>query len=91
MTGKMTKSIGPNSPAIRDMRLVTADYSTLGNGSFDPLQTPRLFRQAASMDEQSGYTPEELERGEDKAWHIPIWGCLAVLVGLVMIGWLTVR
>ena len=26
--------------------------------------------------EETGYTAEELERGEDRAWHIPIWGCL---------------
>lgn len=29
-----------------------------------------------------GYTPEEKERGDDQAWHIPAWGCVAVVVAL---------
>ncbi|MES2043698.1 MAG: hypothetical protein V4475_07460 [Pseudomonadota bacterium] len=35
------------------------------------------------MDEEPGFTPDEIERGEDRAWHIPPWGCLAVLALLV--------
>ena len=30
-------------------------------------------------DEPNGYLPEEIERGEDRAWHIPLWGCLATM------------
>ncbi|MEA1013711.1 hypothetical protein [Sphingosinicella sp. LY1275] len=39
-------------------------------------------------EEERGYTIEEIERGEDRAWHIPIWGCLvfAALVALVTYG-----
>ena len=40
------------------------------------------------MTDEPGYTPEELERGEDQAWHIPIWGCLLAFGGLVLILWL---
>ena len=29
------------------------------------------------MTEGPGYTSEEIERGEDRAWHIPFEGCLA--------------
>ena len=36
------------------------------------------------MDEQPGYTPEEIERGEDRAWHIPVWGCLAAIIVFVL-------
>jgi hypothetical protein len=32
------------------------------------------------MDEPPGFTSEEIKRGEDQAWHIPKWGCLAVIV-----------
>jgi hypothetical protein len=28
---------------------------------------------------QPGFTPEEIERGEDRAFHIPLWGCLAIV------------
>jgi hypothetical protein len=38
--------------------------------------------------DEPGYTPEELERGEDQAWHIPICGCLLAFGGLVLILWL---
>jgi hypothetical protein len=40
------------------------------------------------MDEQPGYTPEEIDRGEDRAFHIPLWGCLigAALLGLLVYG-----
>jgi len=31
------------------------------------------------MGEEPGFTPDEIERGEDRAWHIPMWGCLTVL------------
>lgn len=39
-------------------------------------------------EEERGYTPEETERGEDRAWHMPIWGCLlfTALVALVTYG-----
>lgn len=30
-----------------------------------------------------GHTPEEIERGEDRAWHVPLWGCVVVVVALV--------
>ena len=40
------------------------------------------------MTDEPGYTPEELERGEDKAWHIPIWGCLLAIAVLLLIFWL---
>jgi hypothetical protein len=43
------------------------------------------------MDEQPGYTPEELERGEDQAWHVPIWGCLAVVALITALAWLLLR
>ena len=39
---------------------------------------------------KSGLTPEETERGEDRAWHIPLWGGLAVvgvLGVLIYISW----
>jgi hypothetical protein len=36
------------------------------------------------MDEQPGYTPEEIERGEDRSWHIPAWGCLAATLVLMV-------
>jgi len=35
-------------------------------------------------EEERGYTLEEIERGEDRAWHIPIWGCL-IFVALVVL------
>jgi hypothetical protein len=38
--------------------------------------------------DEPGYTPEELERGEDQAWHIPIWGCLISVAVLAVILWL---
>jgi hypothetical protein len=38
--------------------------------------------------DKPGYTPEELERGEDQAWHIPVWGCLAAVGALGLIFWL---
>ena len=34
------------------------------------------------MGEQPGFTPDEIERGENQAWHIPIWGCL---IGLIVV------
>jgi hypothetical protein len=39
-------------------------------------------------EEEGGYTPEEIERGEHRAWHVPIWGCLvfASLAALVTYG-----
>ncbi len=40
------------------------------------------------MSDESGFTPEEIERGEDRAWHLPPWGCLAavaLLGGLIYI------
>ena len=40
------------------------------------------------MTDEPGYTPEELERGEDQAWHIPIWGCLLTIAVLAIIVWL---
>lgn len=43
------------------------------------------------LDQQAGYSPEELEHGEDTAWHIPIWGCLIAAAGLAAIGWLLLR
>ena len=43
------------------------------------------------MDEQRGYTPEEIERGEDQAWHIPIWGCLVLAVAVAAVAWLLLR
>jgi hypothetical protein len=43
------------------------------------------------MDEQSGYTPEERERGEDQAWHIPVWGCLAAVALIAAVAWLLLR
>jgi hypothetical protein len=43
------------------------------------------------MDEQPGYTPEERERGENQAWHIPVWGCLAVVALIVAVAWLLLR
>jgi hypothetical protein len=30
---------------------------------------------------EAGYLPSEVSRGEHRAWHIPLWGC--VLVGSV--------
>lgn len=36
------------------------------------------------MGEQRGYTPEEIERGEDQAWHMPFWGCALVLAALAV-------
>ena len=40
------------------------------------------------MDEECGYSPEEIERGDDQGWHIPRWGCLvfAALLGLIVCG-----
>ena len=37
------------------------------------------------MTDEPGYTPEELERGEDRAWHIPILGCLLSVAVLAVI------
>jgi hypothetical protein len=31
------------------------------------------------MDDPIGHTPEELERGDDRALHVPVWGCVALL------------
>lgn len=33
------------------------------------------------MSDEPGYSPEEIERGEDQAWHIPLLGCLVVIIG----------
>jgi hypothetical protein len=38
------------------------------------------------MGEQPGFSAEEIERGEDEAWHIPMWGCLAVLALIAIVG-----
>jgi hypothetical protein len=41
-------------------------------------------------DDERGYSPEEIERGDDRAWHIPVPGCilfLLVLVTLAVIIW----
>ena len=32
------------------------------------------------MNEEPGFTPEEIACGEDRAWHIPVWGCLTAIV-----------
>jgi hypothetical protein len=42
------------------------------------------------MDEP-GFTPEEIERGEDLASHISIWGCVLGLAFLVVLLWLMFR
>jgi hypothetical protein len=43
------------------------------------------------MDEHPGYNPEELERGEDQAWHIPAWGCLPGIALIAAVAWLLFR
>ena len=43
------------------------------------------------MTDEAGYTPQELEWGEDQAWHIPIWGCLLVMGAVALILWLVFR
>jgi hypothetical protein len=35
------------------------------------------------MDEKPGFTPDEIERGDDQAWHVPIKGCLVGLIVLL--------
>lgn len=43
------------------------------------------------MDEQPGFTPEEIKRGEDQAWHVRGWGCLAAIIALVFGGYALYR
>jgi hypothetical protein len=31
------------------------------------------------VSDEPGFTPEEIERGEDRASHIRLWGCLAIV------------
>jgi hypothetical protein len=54
----------------------------------DPLRTSDDRVTHATMDDHRGYTAEELERGEDRAWHISIWGCfvLAALLSALAYG-----
>ena len=40
---------------------------------------------------EAGYLPEEVERGEHQASHIPPVGCLSVVVAIVAIFWLLFR
>jgi hypothetical protein len=35
--------------------------------------------------DEPGYTAEEIERGEDRAWHIPKWGCLGFVVFVAVV------
>jgi hypothetical protein len=35
--------------------------------------------------DEPSYTPEEIERGEDRAWHIPVWGFLGFLIVIAVI------
>ena len=43
------------------------------------------------MNDGPGFTPEELARGEDQAWRMPIWGCVAVIALIAAIVWLLLR
>lgn len=36
------------------------------------------------MDEQPADTPNDIERGEDPAWHISAWRCLAAIIIFVL-------
>ena len=40
------------------------------------------------MTEEPGYTQDEIERGEDRAWHIPLWSCFGVIAVLALLAWL---
>jgi hypothetical protein len=37
------------------------------------------------MSAEPGYSSDELERGEDQAWHIPLWGCLSFILIVTII------
>jgi hypothetical protein len=39
------------------------------------------------MDEECGYSPAEIERGDDRGWHVPRWGCVVFAALLVLIVW----
>jgi hypothetical protein len=41
--------------------------------------------------EEPGYLPSEIERGEDQAWHIPVWGCVAAVILLLLLVLLVVK
>ena len=46
------------------------------------LQQRQIGEALADLDAlEAGYLPSEVSRGEHKAWHFPLWGC--VLVGSV--------
>jgi hypothetical protein len=39
------------------------------------------------MSYDPGYTPEEIERGENRAWHLGKWGCgVLILVSAIVVG-----
>jgi hypothetical protein len=39
----------------------------------------------------AGYIEEEVYRGEHRAWHIPLWSCLAVIGVIAAVAWLLLR
>jgi hypothetical protein len=72
-------------------RAIALRKSTNPSVRFPPIADIGVGRQSSIMKEQRGYTPEELDRGEDQAWHIPAWGCLAVLAFVAVVVWLVLR
>ena len=47
--------------------------------SFPRIADIAARREATGADQQPGYTTEELQRGDDQAWYIPLCGCAAVI------------
>jgi hypothetical protein len=35
------------------------------------------------VDDEPGYSPEEIERGDDRPWHMWPWGCLAFTLAAI--------
>lgn len=50
----------------------------------------RMRSLAARLGEERGFTPEEIERGEDQAWHVPVSGCLAILALVAALAWFAI-
>lgn len=38
-----------------------------------------------------GYSPEEIERGEHQAWHMPVWGCGVTILLVAAAAYLFLR
>jgi hypothetical protein len=37
------------------------------------------------VSDEPGFTPDEIDRGEDRAWHLGKWGCLIAVIILAIV------